>query len=204
MRFDDLLGSPRWEILQFIAKKPMSPIELAEKLNTTVSYVSQQLKLLDAAGLVLKEKTGAVEKGKPRTLFTISNEVFYLTYLTKNFSGKKLIPLNEYHKSVLAIWMIEDVSLHLYFEKLFWKLQDNLDDVGGIFIDNSSNVPKMLILSDSNKLQSIIEIYVKTFARKINYTFLKTSSLNKISLDNVSLLYAKPNFLEMLQGGRDL
>jgi len=58
METDYLLSSARWDILKIISEKPSSPIQIAEKLNTTVSHVSQQLRLLEAAGLVTKKKTG--------------------------------------------------------------------------------------------------------------------------------------------------
>ena len=74
MELDSFLASPRWEILSLISERPSSPIELAEKTKTTVSFVSQQLKLLEAAQIVKKTKTGAFEKGKPRNLFSISQD----------------------------------------------------------------------------------------------------------------------------------
>ncbi len=199
MKFDDFLSSPRWEILQLIAEKPLSPIELAGKLNTTVSYMSQQLKLLDAAGLVLKEKTGAAEKGKPRTLFTISKEILYLTALTKKFSDKKLINLTDYHKSILNIWRVDNASLHFYFEKLFWKLQENLKDVKAIFIDNS--VPRLLILSESKTLKSKIDSYVKGLDEKIDYSFATKVTLDKIPSENLFSLYEEADVLTELKGG---
>ena len=63
MELDSFLASPRWEILKIISEKPSSPIEIAKKTKTTVSFISQQLKLLEAARIVSKEKTGAFEKG---------------------------------------------------------------------------------------------------------------------------------------------
>jgi len=90
MELDMFLVEKRWEILKILADRPSSPIELAEKLGTTVSYVSQQLKLLEAMNLIRKEKTGIAEKGKPRSVYSIQNELVYLTLLTKNNSGKSL------------------------------------------------------------------------------------------------------------------
>ena len=55
MELDSFLASPRWDILRIISENPYSPIEIAERTKTTVSFVSQQLKLLEAAGLVKKE-----------------------------------------------------------------------------------------------------------------------------------------------------
>jgi len=201
MDFDLFLTSPRWEILQIIAEKPSSPAEIAEKLKTTVSYVSQQLKLLDAANLLNKEKTGAVEKGKPRTLFSLSNELLYLTVLTKNFSQKKLIQLTDYHKNIMKIWFLFDIKYHQDVEKLYWKLDEDLNEIEGIFIENSGS-PKILIISESKKLKSKIDGFVEKLNTKFDYTFISSNQLKKFSLENITPLYDPQNFLEVMKGGK--
>jgi predicted transcriptional regulator len=168
MDFDMFLTSPRWEILQLIAEKPASPVELAQKLKTTVSYISQQLKLLDAAGVVKKERTGAVERGKPRTLFSISNELAYLTVLSSGFSNKKLLKVDEHHKAILKIWMVEDVSLHSYIERLYWNIWENPEDIEGIFINSSGKI----IVACSKRIKQDIENYLKKFDRKLDVSFV--------------------------------
>jgi len=165
-----LLASPRWEILQMIAEKPVSPVELAEKLGTTVSYISQQMRLLEVAGLVKKERTGAVERGKPRTLFSISDELAYFVLLAKGLSSKKLIKTQAYHKNILRIWSVEDVSLHLYLERLYWKLYDS-EEVEGIFIEPHSPY-RIIVDTKSKKLKQNIENYLKKFDRKLDVSFV--------------------------------
>jgi predicted transcriptional regulator len=155
MEPDYLLSDSRWEILRLIAEKPLSPIQIAKKLNTTVSYISQQLRLLEAAGLTQKERTGQVEKGKPRTLFSIPEEITYLISLTKDFAKKKLIYLTDYHKIILRIWLLENTSLHYHIEKFFWLIEKYLNDIKGIFIDTKGISPKIIIISDKKIKQKI-------------------------------------------------
>jgi len=100
MELDSFLASPRWEILQILTQKPSSPIEIAAKINTTVSFVSQQLKLLEAASLVKKARTGAVEKGKPRTLFLLSKEIAYIIHFQKISRKNKLLNFHVKTKSL--------------------------------------------------------------------------------------------------------
>lgn len=199
MDFDLFLTYPRWEILQIIAKKPSSPVEIAEKLNTTVSYASQQLKLLDAAGLIVKEKTGAAKKGKPRTLFSLSNELFYFSVLTNNFSEKNLIYLTEHHKTIIKIWLIKDNSFHYYIEKLFWKLEENLDEIEGMFIEEKIN-PHVIIVSESKKIKSSIESFIKKLDRKVDCSFISRNQLKNFSKELV-VLYDPNNFIGELKGG---
>ncbi len=170
MDFDMLLASPRWEILQIIAEKPASPVELAEKIGTTVSYISQQMRLLEVAGLIKRERTGAVEKGKPRTLFSVADELAYFVLLAKGFSSKKLIKTQESHKNILRIWSVEDVSLHFYIERLYWRLCDS-EEAEGIFIQVASPY-KIIIASKSKKLKQDIENYLRKFDRKLDVSFV--------------------------------
>lgn len=201
MDFDSFLSSPRWEILQILAEKPSSPVEIAEKLNTTVSYASQQLKLLDAAGIVVKKRTGAAKRGKPRALFSLSNELLYLTSLTKDFSEKKLIEITEHHKAILKIWLLEDTSLHYYFEKLFWKLNEDLGELEGIFINKEKQIPEFIIVSDSKKLKSKIDSFVKTFEKEIQVSFIQKNNLRKFSRDSLVFLHDPLNLIQKLKGG---
>jgi predicted transcriptional regulator len=203
MDFDIFLTSPRWEILKIIAEKPSSPVEISEKLKTTVSYVSQQLKLLDAANLLTKEKTGAFEKGKPRTLFGLSNELFYLTLLGKEVSIKKLVRLTEYHKSILKIWLLNDVSYHYPIEKIYWRLEESLEELEGIYIDNSNSIPKLIVISESKKLKQKIDDFTKTLKIKIDCNFLQRSGLKKFSSKDLIVLNDPNHLVDELKGGID-
>ena len=187
MNFDSFLDYPRWEILKILSKKPASPTELAKELKTTMAYISQQLKILDAAGLISKTKTGASEKGKPRSVFELSNEVIYLAGLTRDFTGKKLIIGNDYHKNILLFWLAEDSSLHYYLEKLYWKLEENRNEIDSIFLEISP--VKIIVVSDSKPLKSRIESYLDKFPKKINCTFISPNNFKK--QDHMVPLYFK-------------
>lgn len=175
MNLDSFLSSPRWEILKILSKSPSSPTKIAEILNVTIAYVSQQLKLLDAAGFISKTKTRASEKGKPRSLFRINEDIIYLIALTKNFSGKKLVRATDYHRNILKIWLIPDSSLHYYFEKLYLKIEEDKSDIEYLFLDISS--PKFVVVSESKSLKVKIENYLLKFDRKITCSFVSKNKL---------------------------
>jgi hypothetical protein len=194
MDFDIFLTSPRWDILEIISKNPSSPIELAEKLNTTVSYVSQQLKLLDAAGLLIKKKTGAAEKGKPRTLFALSNEYLYFSVLTKGFSQKKLVNISEHHKILLKIWFYCEPILHYPFEKLFWKLDESIHEVSSIYLETSFS-PKLIVVSDSKKLKATIDAFLSRSSLKVNYSLVSQTQFEKLDKKNLVILHNSENHI---------
>jgi DNA-binding transcriptional ArsR family regulator len=200
MELDSFLVEKRWEILRILANSPSSPIELAEELQTTVSYVSQQLKLLEAMGLVKKTRTGASEKGKPRSVYNISNELVYITLLTHENSSKKQIYLTPHHKSIMNIWLLDDITLHYPIEKLFWKLESFLGEIDGVFIEQGF-VPKVLILSESKNLKAKIDSIVKTIDKKVGYSFAKKSDLPLLPLESLLPLHDPKNILQELNKG---
>lgn len=171
MDYDTFLASPRWAILDFIARKPSSPVEISQHIKTSVSYVSQQLKLLEAAGIVTKEKTGSAEKGKPRLVYSIAKEVLQLSGLLKGMPVKKHLVLDEYHKTILRIWALSDEKIHHPIEKLYWRLEDNIDDVNGIFFDSSKH--EVLVVSNSKKVFSEVQKFNELKARLVSESELK-------------------------------
>ena len=95
MELETLLTGSKWEIIELLAEEKLSPIELAKKLNTTVANISMQLRLLQAAGLVKKERTGSAGAGKPRVLFSLSDNYGFITVFSKGFAQKKLLKLKK-------------------------------------------------------------------------------------------------------------
>jgi len=207
MELDSFLATPRWEILQMINKRPSAPTEIAENLGTTISFVSQQLKLLEAAGLVKKERTGAVEKGKPRTIFSISREMVYLVPLVKGVYQKKLLELTKEHKIVIKIWQIEDHKLHAPLEKFFWRIDHLLEDIDAIFVYHKGLAPKIYLLSKKSNLTQKINKAQETLAEKLSFQVISSvSPLSKLEKDYLVPIHGSSNFLEEpneLKGGNE-
>ncbi len=196
MELDSFLASPRWEILRIISERPSSPIEIAEKTKTTVSFVSQQLKLLEAAQIVHKEKTGAFEKGKPRNLFSISKDVFYLIVLTNGFGDKRTLQLDSYQKSILRIWFLENKFLQAFLEELLYRIKSSFNLIDAIFIDLTKISPSIIIFLDDKKTQQVIDAFFKKSEEKIKLEFFSISDLGKLNLSSFFSIYQSPIFLK--------
>jgi predicted transcriptional regulator len=190
MELDSFLATPRWEILKIIIQKPSSPIEISETLKTTTSFVSQQLKLLEATGLVKKEKTGAFEKGKPRTLFSISQESLYLIPLAKNAPDKKLIPLSREQKTITNIWCIENTEIQIPLQKFFWQIQEFLDEIISISIYTNSTTPKVYIFSNNPSLSHKINETQKNLENKLAFQVVSSlAPLEKLETKHLFSIY---------------
>ncbi|MGY4884306.1 MAG: winged helix-turn-helix domain-containing protein [Nanobdellota archaeon] len=194
MELDSFLASPRWEILKIISEKPSSPIEIAEKTKTTVSFVSQQLKLLEAAQIVSKEKTGAFEKGKPRNLFSISKDILYSVFLTNGFSEKKSLDLEDYQKSIFKVWLLENKHLQYFLEDFIYKIKDHFQNIGAIFVDTKKLNPSLIIFLEDKKTQQIIETLSKKYEDKIKTDFYSFNEINKLPLSSLFSIYQNPAF----------
>ena len=107
MELETLLTGSKWEIIELLSKENLSPMELAKKLNTSIANISSQLRLLQTAGLVNRKKTGAAGAGKPRTLFSISDDFCFISVFSKDFAKKKLLRLKKEQKEILKKWLKE-------------------------------------------------------------------------------------------------
>lgn len=205
MEMDTFLGSPRWNILEIIAKSPSSPMEISQQINTSVAYVSQQLKLLEAAGLIKKERTGAVQKGAPRTVFSITNEILHLTALVNKIPAKKLIQLTDYHNTILKIWLIENQEIHKRIEKLYWRLESEIEDIDAIIFDTSTK-PRVLIISESKKVKTQIEKFLSKSDGKLAVSLVSKKEIEKIPREDLHPIHDPKHILmdeKEMKGGTE-
>jgi hypothetical protein len=149
-------------------------------------------------GLIIKEKTGVAEKGKPRSVYSVKNELVYLTLLTKNNSGKKLIYLTPHHQGILNIWLLDDITLHYPIEKLFWKLENLLGEIEGVFIEQGF-VPKVLFISGSKEVKTKVDSIIKTLDKKISCSFVTKGSLSNLPLESLLPIHDPNNILYELK-----
>jgi len=105
MDIETLLTGVKWEIIEIIAKQPSSPSELAKKLNTTVANISQQLRLLQTAGLVKRKKISQLKPGKPRTQFSLADDFCIIISISPGLAKKKLIKLTPDQKKSIQKWL---------------------------------------------------------------------------------------------------
>src|SRR3989338_3116884 len=112
MEIETLFTDRKWQILSLLTKNTYSPLQLAELTKTTISNISQQLKLLEAYHLVKRTKISNRDKGKPRVAYSLTDDYAYLISIAKDFASKKLLRLDDYHIAILKIWNIERTELH--------------------------------------------------------------------------------------------
>jgi predicted transcriptional regulator len=152
----EVFTNAKWDIIKDLSLKKLSPIQLAERYKTTPGNIGHQLRLLEAYGLIKKEKVSNRDKGKPRTLFSLSNDYGYIVTATKNFAQKRLLKLSNYHDTILKMWFIEDPRFHYPLEKFYWKIEDHINKINGIAV-RISGLSKVEVIILSNKKQELVK-----------------------------------------------
>ncbi|MCK5282029.1 MAG: hypothetical protein KAK00_01340 [Nanoarchaeota archaeon] len=159
MNIEEVFSNSKWDIIKDLSEKKFSPLQLAHKYNTTIGNVGHQLRLLEAYGLVKKEKIINRDKGKPRSLFSLAYDCGYIVSATSGFAEKKFLKLSDYHNTILKMWFIEDTRLHYYLEKFYWKIEEHLRDIKGIAVK----------VADSSSIEiTILTNLKKDIMKKIN------------------------------------
>jgi hypothetical protein len=151
VELETLFTEQKWNILHLLSTGDYSPIQLSSMMNTTISNISQQLRLLEAARLVKKKKISNRDKGKPRTLFSLSEDYAYLISVTKNFTSKKLMLLTDYHKSILKIWGVTDASLHPRIAQAYMSIFPSIQEFDCVFISEKSGAVDLNLVYNGSK-----------------------------------------------------
>ena len=105
VEFEQLITDVKWRIITLLSTRRLSPLQLAEVTKTSIANISQQLRLLEAAGLVRKEKVSNRERGKPRTRYFISRDILYVVVLSRALQEKGMVELGESQRQAVKKWL---------------------------------------------------------------------------------------------------
>ena len=167
MELETMFTEQKWNILKCLSEEKYSPLQLSEKLDTSMANISQQLKLLEVVNLVKKEKIRNRDKGKPRTLFSLRGDYAYLISTMRKFTNKRLLKVTDHHKAILRIWFLENKELHHSLESLYWKLEPYLENIDIIALNENTNQLFLATgkVKEVEKIAKSAEMDVKIFSR---------------------------------------
>ena len=158
-----MFTSSKWDILKIISGEKKSPLELARLANTSMANVSQQLRLLEFAGIVKSERISNRDKGKPRVLYSLAKDTSYLITVAKGFVQKKFVALDDHHESILRIWYLPNEQMHYFVEKAFWKAESYLQKIDAMYLeDTEAKDPTIIVCSkDASLGKALTDFSVK-------------------------------------------
>ncbi len=165
MEFESFTTTARWQILERLAEREKSASEIAEETGASLANISQQLKLLEAHGLVKRVNTEHVEgekrgAGKPRQAFALAKEVAFLALVKRGLAAKRTLKLDPHQKVILAIWALE--KDHAYLERLYWQ-QEGLvaESVAIAVVDSTPEEIHLLVVAPEERLDKLRKAYSK-------------------------------------------
>ena len=160
MEIEALFTEQKWKILQSLSQESFSPMQLAQRSKTSMSNISQQLRLLEFSNLVKKAKVPNRDKGKPRTLFSLSNNFAYIISVTDGFAEKKLVKLDELH-NILIKTLYLDPDIHYHVEKFVWQIEQHLANVGLLMLHRNGNEIDVTVVSSGPKELKIKDMVIE-------------------------------------------
>lgn len=163
MEQETLFTASKWDILKILSSGSKSPLQLAKLSNTSIANISQQLRLLEMAGLVQSKRISNRDKGQPRLLYSLAGNHSFLIASSQDFVDKKFFKLSEYNKVILKIWFLDNPKLHYYLEKAFWQAEEYINNIDAILLDrgNSKEINLLIISDDLELKRELKKILIK-------------------------------------------
>ncbi len=146
---ETLFTSAKWNILKALAREKKSPLELAKLANTSMSNISQSLRFLELANIVKSERISNRDKGQPRVVYSIAKDNAYLIVTADGFVEKKMISIDEHKKALIKIWLYPYSNKHEEIEKTYFALKESIDQIAGIFVEESPKSSVKIIFKDN-------------------------------------------------------
>jgi len=145
----EIILNTKWTILKEIAEAPQSPSDLALKLNTSLSNITQQLKLLEAYSLLRKEKSEKKNTGKPRTIYHINTQIVYATILTEDKAERKAFNIDSNNSMFFNILFNLNSEDLMYILKFKFKYDNILKKCKAIgFLKSTKDSIELFLITD--------------------------------------------------------
>ncbi len=145
----DIFNNNRWAILKELSKGEQSATDLAETLKTSVSNITQQLKLLEAYNIIIKRKSDEKAVGKPKTIYKIKDEFVYAAMLKNGRAEKRLFKLEGFNGFIHNMIFTTGPDDSFYILKFMLKHEEVLKRCKAFgFIRSTRDAVELFILTE--------------------------------------------------------
>lgn len=182
---ETLYTATKWDVLKLLEERQLSPIEISQITGGSLANISHTLRLLEMAGLVKSERVPNRDKGQPRVLYSLAEDSCYVINTSSNFVDKKRLTLGPSHQVVLRIWFLDNPELRTYCEKAFWKVEEHLPDLQGLYLDLTTTSPVSLyVVADKTlEIPAVQEIRDGNDTRSLTVTQISKEKLTDLGGD---------------------
>ncbi|MFH1649715.1 MAG: helix-turn-helix domain-containing protein [Candidatus Woesearchaeota archaeon] len=144
---ETLFTGSKWDILKSLGSNPKSPIELAQESKTSVANISQQLRLLEMAGIVTSERISNRDRGQPRIKYRIANERAYVIGAGTSFVEKGWMNLDPFRQCMLGCWLMAPATTVKAIEEYIIEIRRHIPNISLILIDKKDIAGNSLIIA---------------------------------------------------------
>jgi DNA-binding transcriptional ArsR family regulator len=145
----DILTSSRWQLLKELAQEEQSATELADTLGTSVSNVTQQLKILEAYNIIISRKSVEKVVGKPKIIYSIKDDIVYAAMLKNGKAEKKIFKLEGFNGFLYNMIFTTGADDSFYILKFMLKHEELLKRCKACgFIKSSKDSVELFILTE--------------------------------------------------------
>ncbi len=150
MEFLNFLTGSKYKIIVELTKKPQSASDIAKTLKTSIANISQQLKLLEAYGIIKKEREEpSAGPGKPKIFYEIKKEQTYIISLKKDSLKKIKLPVFWGYDLFINMAEILDPRDQYFVPKFCFYTEDILKLCTGIaLIKSTGQAIEFLLFTD--------------------------------------------------------
>ncbi|MFT4311428.1 MAG: ArsR/SmtB family transcription factor [Candidatus Woesearchaeota archaeon] len=154
------LTKSKWDLLEKISKKEITPTQLAKKLGTSIPNISQQLTLLEAKGFLTKKKNLRKEK---RVTYKINKERIGIIILGEKPQRKEITQDKE--TKYIVNLLINEIKNKQELIKLYYDYKELIEkaDSLSVFEETTNEIHLLIITKEVEhfRKQSNIEINQK-------------------------------------------
>lgn len=145
----EILSNNRWVILKEIAESPQSPSDLALKTNTSLSNITQHLKLLEAYKIVRKDKSEEKNTGKPRTIYSLNVELAYALVLKEGKAERRVFNIDSNNNMFFNVLFSINHEDLMFMLKFIFKYEEILKKCKAIgFLKSSKDSIELFLITD--------------------------------------------------------
>lgn len=123
MELENFVKGIKWEIVSILAKTPMSPSEIAEKLQTSVPNISQQLRIMELSGIVKKERKKVTSLRTTRVEYKLVSDLHFVASCSSGLVYKETFEKSDCLRAI--IFALLGVKKKGVFEVLLKFFLDN-------------------------------------------------------------------------------
>ena len=185
MDIDLLTSKAKWAVLEIIAKKEASPLEIARQLKTSVANISTQLRYLELAGIVKKRRILNAQANMPRIMYSLNKNLFLAMAVGDKFHTRRLIDLDLDKEMLLRFWQLPK-SLHGPLLHLYVKYPAIFGETHSVYYsEHGDSVVKLILVNDKKPLPSkviSIEYKDKQYAFDIHFASIEKVDMKKLTL----------------------